>query len=195
MDLPVSLAPVAATLAAWRRVLMALRLVGCDPERYGGYGFGNLSARLPPFDAPPAGRPFLVTGSQTGHLPHLALADCARVERCDPAANHLRSRGRATPSSESMTHAALYALSPEIRAVFHVHSPDLWRRRELPRTSQTVPYGTPGMAAEVGRVWRDDLRAARRGLIVMGGHEDGALAFAETPAAAGDLLVSALASR
>ena len=193
-DLPASVAPVAATLAAWRRVLMALRLVGRDPERYGGYGFGNLSARLPPLAAPSAARPFLITGSQTGHLPHLALADFALVERCDPAANRLASRGRATPSSESMTHGALYALSPAIGAVFHVHSPELWRRRDLPRTAEAVPYGTPEMAAEVGRVWRQELAQDGRGLVVMGGHEDGALAFAATAAEAGELLIGTLAT-
>ena len=29
-------------LNAWRRILRQLGLIGQDPDRYGGYGFGNL---------------------------------------------------------------------------------------------------------------------------------------------------------
>ena len=169
--LPAALAPLAAALAAWRRVLAALGLVGRDPSRYGGLGFGNLSARVAPGE-----RPFLVTGTQTGHLPHLPLAGFARVDRWDTAANRLESAGLTRPSSESLTHAALYDLSPEIAAVFHVHSPELWRRTELPRTAPDVGYGTPEMAAEVGRLWREQGRPPT-GLLAMAGHEDGLVAW------------------
>lgn len=181
--LPSSLAPLAAALAAWRRVLAALGLVGRDPARYGGLGFGNLSARLAPGE-----RPFLVTGTQTGHLAHLPLAGFARVECWDTAANRLESSGLARPSSESLTHAALYDLSPEIAAVFHVHSPELWRRPDLPRTAPDVGYGTPEMAAEVGRVWHEAGRPAA-GLLAMAGHEDGLVAWGPSLEAAGKSLV------
>ena len=188
-ELPPALAPLAAALAAWRRVLAALGLVGRDPARYGGLGFGNLSARIAPGE-----RPFLVTGTQTGHLPHLPLAGFARVERWDTAANRLESSGRASPSSESLTHAALYDLSPEIAAVFHVHSPTLWRRPDLPRTAPGVGYGTPEMAAEVGRVWRE-LSRPPAGLLAMAGHEDGVVAWGSTLDEAGRRAVDPLRHR
>lgn len=184
--LPAALAPLAAALAAWRRVLAALGLVGQDPRRYGGLGFGNLSARIAPGE-----RPFLVTGTQTGHLPHLPLAGFARVERWDLGANRLESSGLARPSSESLTHAALYDLSPGIGKVFHVHSPELWRRTDLPRTAPDVGYGTPEMAAEVGRVWRR-LGRPSAGLLAMGGHEDGLVAWGVALDGPGALLVAEL---
>ena len=44
-------------LNAWRSIFKDTGLLGEDPGRYGGYGFGNLSVRTE--------RGFLITGSQT----------------------------------------------------------------------------------------------------------------------------------
>ena len=52
----------------WRALLYQHKLIGQDPMRYGGYGYGNLSVRLAPYDAPPALRAFIISGSQTGEL-------------------------------------------------------------------------------------------------------------------------------
>src|SRR5581483_9370224 len=43
---PLPMTSVAA-LIAWRMILWRLGLIGLDPARYGGVGFGNVSARLP----------------------------------------------------------------------------------------------------------------------------------------------------
>lgn len=184
--LPEELAALAAALAGWRRRLVAREVVGRDPGRYGGFGFGNLSARV-------AGRPgFLVTGSQTGHLPDLDLAGFALVESWDAAAHRLTSRGLARPSSESLTHAALYDASPAIGAVFHVHAPALWSRRgtrELPATPPDVDYGTPEMAAAAAEIVH---RTGPIGLLTMAGHEDGIVAWGPTPEGAGQVLLTAL---
>lgn len=48
---PVSI-PCLGELNAWRRILWQLGLIGQDPGRYGGYGFGNISRRIQPYDAP-----------------------------------------------------------------------------------------------------------------------------------------------
>ncbi|MCZ6479430.1 MAG: hypothetical protein O6929_03335 [candidate division NC10 bacterium] len=61
--------PVARSIIAWWDRLVRAGTVGCDPNRYGGVGFGNLSGRLPPFPGPPGARPLLVTGTQTGSWP------------------------------------------------------------------------------------------------------------------------------
>lgn len=194
--LPTTLAPLAATLDAWRHPLRALGLLGRDPLRYDGHGFGNLSARAPSSGggSPPGRRPFLVTGSQTGGAEHLGLGGFALVERHDPAGNRLWSRGRVAASSESLTHAALYERSPGVGAVFHVHAPEPWRRRRelgLAVTDPAVPYGTPAMAAEVGRAW-GRLGGPERGVLAMGGHEDGLLAWGPTPGGAGRALLALL---
>lgn len=192
-ELPAALAEQAAALAGWRRVLVRLGVVGQQADRYGGYGFGNLSARV-------GRRAFLVTGSQTGHLADLDLAGFALVESWDAAAHRLASRGLVAPSSESLTHAALYDASPRIGAVFHVHAPALWARRgggELPETAAGIDSGTPEMAAEVARLAGrpppgDAGRSAAGRLLAMAGHEDGILAYAADPDAAGRALLAAL---
>lgn len=192
-DLPAELAPVAAVLAAWRRRLRRLGWVGREAGRYGGYGFGNLSARVPGAGSPGDG--FLVTGSQTGGRTDLDLAGFALVEAWDVAANRLRSRGRVAASSESLTHAALYDAGAAVGAVFHVHAPELWRRRGeagIPVTSGNAAYGTPAMAAEVARLWRDELGGAAAGVLAMEGHEDGVVACGRCAAEAGEVLLRRL---
>jgi hypothetical protein len=186
--LPAIHAGLAGELAGWRRRLVARGVVGQQPGRYGGAGFGNLSARL----TPAHGRGFLVTGSQTGRLVDLDLAGFALVDSWDTAAHRLASRGLVPPSSESLTHAALYDASPAIGAVFHVHAPQLWARRGTPALAATAPgveYGTAEMAAEVAHAAR---RPGAADLLAMSGHEDGILAWGATPEAAGRLLLTAL---
>src|SRR5512134_3622137 len=99
----------ARVLAAWREVLARLGLIGRDPARYQGLGYGNVSARVGPFgDVGRGQRRFLVTGTQTGGRPSLTLADFCLVERYDLDANQVRSVGPLPPSSESLTHGAIY---------------------------------------------------------------------------------------
>ncbi|MBP8137017.1 MAG: hypothetical protein KAY61_02335, partial [Candidatus Eisenbacteria bacterium] len=45
----------ARVLAAWREILAHLRLLGRDPSRYEGLGFGNVSARVTPLGGAPQG--------------------------------------------------------------------------------------------------------------------------------------------
>jgi hypothetical protein len=37
-------------IIAWRKIVYSIQLIGQDSKRYGGYGFGNISQRLDPFD-------------------------------------------------------------------------------------------------------------------------------------------------
>jgi len=183
--LPAAWAPFAAVLAAWRRRFGERGWIGRDPARYGGYGFGNLSARLP---GVPGGAGFLVTGSQTGGAGGLPLAGFAQVERWSLADNRIWSRGEVAASSESLTHAALYEASPGIGAVFHVHAPEPWRRRRelgLPETAPGAGYGTPAMAAEVVRAWAEGGGA----VVAMAGHQDGLVAAGRTVDEAGERLL------
>lgn len=197
----VALAPrvfgdAACKLVAWREILAKLGIVGQDPARYGGAGYGNVSARV---GAPSSGhgrRAFLITGTQTGGKAVLALDDFCVVDRYDVAANRVGSRGMILPSSESMTHGAIYDLSPHIRYVLHAHAPVIWRRAEalrLPCTAADVPYGTQEMALAVGALYRTTALAQRK-VLAMLGHEDGVIAFGHTPAEAGHALVGELAA-
>lgn len=193
--LPGELAPLAAELGGWRRELVVRGVLGRDPGRYDGAGFGNLSARVTKSAGPPGRRRFLISGSQTGGWVDLDLAGFALVESWEAATHRLASRGLVEPSSEALTHAALYDASSAVGAVLHVHAPRLWARRgtaDLPETDPVVDYGSAEMAAAVAELAGRLLAGAATGLIAMGGHPDGILAFGPDPPATARILLSAL---
>ena len=182
---------VACKLIAWREILGLLGLVGQRPDRYGGAAYGNVSARIGPPSAVCGQRAMLISGTQTGGMGRVGLSDFCLIERYDYDRNWVRSRGTVQPSSETMTHGAIYDLSPAIRFVLHAHSPVLWRASQalrLPTTDPRVPYGTPQMAREMQRLYRGSTVQATN-LLAMGGHEDGIIAFGETVEQAGQALV------
>lgn len=185
-----------AEINQWRALLYQHKLIGQDPTRYGGYGYGNLSVRLAPFDAPPTQRRFLISGSQTGDIAELGAEHYAIVSECYPEENRIVASGPIRPSSESLTHGAVYALDPAIRVVLHAHSPEIWHaaaRLHIPITDENVPYGTPAMAAEVARLYATT-DMAQRYIFSMGGHEDGIVSFGENAQIAMNVLLEALAA-
>jgi len=181
-------APSAETIAdvnRWRQRLFGLEMIGQDPTRYDGYGFGNVSVRVP--------EGFWVTGTQTGGLKVLTPEHYVLVMHADPKSNAVTSAGPLRPSSEALTHAALYRCDAAIDCVLHVHAPQLWHAAEqlgLSVTDPAVPYGTPQMSSEIVRLYRTTNRQAD--LISMGGHEDGLVAFGPSPDAAGAVIETAL---
>ncbi len=185
----------AAQLIAWREILGKLEIVGQVAGRYEGAGFGNVSARLGPFPGTPGHRPFLITGTQTGGVECMALEHFCVVERYDVAENRVESFGPVLPSSESMTHGAIYDLGAHIRVVLHVHSPVLWRESDrlgLPSTPKEVPYGTRAMAMAVRGLYRQSALPERR-IFSMKGHEDGIVVFGRSAEEAGQALLAELA--
>lgn len=172
-----------AELNAYRRKLLQLRLIGVDSS---GIGFGNLSVR----DG--ATRNFYVTGSATGGLPRLSLTDCVRIVAYDFTRNWLSYEGATIPSSESLTHAAIYESDPSTSAVIHCHDSVLWATllNRAPTTSKAVPYGTPEMAYEIMRLFKGtDVRS--RKILVMAGHEGGIVSLGKNFAEAFDILMRA----
>lgn len=158
-----------AELNVYRRKLLQLRVIGIDVN---GIGFGNLSIR----DG--ATSNFYITGSATGGKPELTPADCARVVAYDFKKNWLRYEGSTIPSSESLTHAAVYEADAKAGSVIHCHDSRLWAAllNRAPTTSETVDYGTPEMADEVKRLFQvTDVQS--RKILVMAGHEGGIITF------------------
>jgi ribulose-5-phosphate 4-epimerase/fuculose-1-phosphate aldolase len=187
--------PALDEINAWRHILRQLGLVGQDSKRYGGYGFGNISRRLPPYDAPKNHRPFIISGSQTGHLTELSASGFATVSDYDVRRNRVVATGPVKPSSESLTHGSVYNENNYIRVIFHVHSPEIWRCASLlnlAATDASAPYGTPAMAQEVERLF-EAVDHTDSGIFVMGGHEDGVIAFGHTLDEVGGVLVRTLA--
>jgi len=108
----------------------------------------------------------------------------------DFARNWLRYEGAATPSSESLTHAAIYESDSSISAVIHCHDSVLWATLldRAPTTSRSVAYGTPEMAYEIMRLFKgSDLRS--RKVFAMAGHQAGIVAFGKNLEDAFDVLM------
>lgn len=178
---PIELPRDIAELFSWRRHLRALNLIGADPQ---GIGYGNLSIRL---YASPS---FLITSSQSSGLDEVDQRHFAKITVVDLDKNFLRSSGQLPPSSEALTHAALYQVNTSIRSVVHVHCASIWSayRHRLPTTRDDVPYGTPEMAYEMIRLHKRTALGSQ-GVVVMGGHQDGVVAFGPSlAAAAGEIL-------
>ena len=161
--------PGLAEVNTYRRKLLELQLIGVSSN---GVSFGNLSVREGVTNN------FYVTGSATGALSELTLADCARVVAYDFKRNWLRYEGAAIPSSESLTHAAVYKSDGSARAVIHCHDSSLWLTLldRVPTTSKAAEYGTPEMACEIIQLFQTG-EAHRRKLFVMAGHEGGIVTF------------------
>ena len=158
-----------AELNAYRRQLRELRLIGVDSN---GVGFGNLSVR----DG--ATENFYITGSATAGIPELTLADCAKVLAYDFERNWVGYEGSTIPSSESLTHAAIYEFDAKVGAVIHCHDSTLWTAilNQAPTSLKAVAYGTPEMAYEITRLFKvSDLQS--RKILIMAGHEGGIVTF------------------
>lgn len=165
----------------WRDRLYAAGLIGITAD---GIGYGNISRRLDETS-------FIISGSGTGRLGRLSAAHYATVTGYNLEQKRIIANGPLVPSSESLTHAAIYSQAKKVQAVFHVHHPALWNRllHTAPSTAPDVPYGTPQMAKEVMRLITDN--SVR--IFAMAGHEDGIIAFGETEDEAGKLLMDAVA--
>lgn len=176
-------------LISVRNRLFRQNLIGVYPD---GIGFGNLSVLLPG-KSELASRRFLITGTQTGHLPELTFDHLSVVTYCNAHENRVICEGPARASSEAMTHDMIYSLSESIGAVIHVHHPELWSllKYKVPTTGENVPYGTPQMAEAVWNLYENgDLK--RTPFFVMAGHEDGFAAFGRSLEAALEALHSVI---
>ncbi|MCP3689493.1 MAG: class II aldolase/adducin family protein, partial [Gammaproteobacteria bacterium] len=178
-----------SSLSKWHRCFKDAGILGQNAHRYNGLGFGNLSERIDQ-------GAFLISGTQTGVLDELTAENYALVSATDIAQNLVEAQGRIEPSSESLSHAAVYALDEQIKFVFHVHSPQIWRARSrlgLPQTDAAISYGTPQMANEIKYLYRQGLFADKK-VLAMAGHEDGIIGFGVTASEAGESIMQMLNS-
>lgn len=169
-----------AALSAWREVFVRLEGLGQNPERYEGYGFGNLSTRIGPFPGQRGERAFLITGTQSGDVVCMGPEHYCVVNEYSITENKVKSFGPILPSSESLTHGAIYDLSPLVKAVVHIHAPSIFhaaKALKLPTTPKEVGYGTQAMADSVKRLFRHQNEC---GTFVMAGHEDGVVCFGKS---------------
>jgi len=174
----------------WRTIAVRLDLIGQNPERYDNIGFGNISQRIAPDSTQ-----FIISGTQTGHIEQLSPEHYCLVVKAEPKQNRLESCGLCKPSSESLTHASVYAQDNAIQAIIHAHSPEIWKHTlalSLPHTTADIPYGTVEMATAVEQLFQSG-RLAEISLFTMLGHEDGVVAFGRNMEEAAWELVNYLA--
>ncbi len=168
-------------LNAWRDRLYALKLIGAYDN---GIGYGNISQRI-------QGDQFIITGSATGNIPKLGAEHYSVVTDFDLAGNRLTCRGAVKASSESLSHGAIYQLDLNINAVIHVHHFELWEKllHKIPVTEKSIPYGTPEMAGEIARLYRQT-SLPRQKIFVMAGHQEGIVTFGKDLEEAGKILLN-----
>lgn len=154
-----------------RHKLFKLGLIGMYDN---GIGYGNISARL-------QNNQFIISGSATGNKELLALSDYAIVTGFNFSENRVFCTGKTQASSESMTHAAIYQTNQKVQAVIHVHHLHMWNHfmNRVPTSCKKITYGTPEMAMEICKLVETNSEYSN-GFIVMGGHEEGVIAYANS---------------
>lgn len=181
-------AELMASLNAWRSILRDLHMLGQDAARYAGLGFGNISARQP--DSPD----FVISASQTGGVAELAAEHVVQVTDWNLDRFWVEARGHQPPSSETLTHAMIYAADPRISWIMHGHDPHIWNNGHdlaIPHTAADVSYGSPQMTRAVAQLL--DENQSRPLVFATLGHADGVFSCGPTARDTGGLLVSYLA--
>eukprot|EP01083_Nonionella_stella_P253788 873000_1 len=128
-----------------RNKLHQMGLIGVNSD---GFGVGNISMRHPMISRNKVH--FIITGSQTSGIKPENVNEnhFVFVNDYDISRNKLYGYGPVKPSSESMTHAAIYECDKNIQCVIHIHDLNLWKNtiNKLPTTDISAQYGTPEIA-------------------------------------------------
>jgi hypothetical protein len=171
-----------SVLNYWRDVLFNMDLIGAYEN---GVAFGNLSLR--------AGQTskFFIPGEATGAISILEPVHYIRIDGCNFNENALKCSGPLKGSSESLTHAVIYQADPGTNAIIHAHSIELWEslKGKVPSTDVQYLFGTPGMAGDIFRLFKETDVIEKR-IIVTEGEKAGLLAFGNDMDEAINILMS-----
>ncbi len=153
----------------YRKIAYEKGYIGVEKD---GLGYGNISFRT-------VNDSFIISGSATGHKSVLDINDYAEVVDFDIKDNYIKCIGATAASSESLSHAAIYSSNAKIKVVLHLHSAFLWKKylNVLPSTDISSEYGTPAMAFSISNIIKK--QNLTEGVIIMQGHRNGVVAFAE----------------
>lgn len=152
----------------FRNKLFQAGLIGAYEN---GIGYGNISIRHEK-------KSFIISGSMTGKWEQLNENHYVLVNEYCFKNNSLTCKGPIKASSESLSHAMVYECSSEINAVIHIHNLNLWKKllHKMPTTQETISFGTPEIAFEIKRLFREN-NVQQEKIIVMGGHKEGIITF------------------
>ncbi|HSH19229.1 MAG TPA: class II aldolase/adducin family protein [Draconibacterium sp.] len=164
-------------LSKWRQNMFNSGLIGMNLE---GIGYGNLSVRA-------TDSSFYISGTATGRLPVLEEKHFALVNSWSFSENSLLCSGLINASAESLSHAAIYETLANVGSVIHIHHKGMWDKyfALLLTTSPEILYGTPEMAYEIKKIIAT-IKPEQDNILIMGGHEEGIIAWGETPDDAGE---------
>ena len=147
-------------------------------------GYGNISKRILGEEDQ-----FIITGTQTGKLSNLNGSQYTRVKKCNLKKMNLEAIGPIAPSSESITHYAIYSSCPQVNFIFHIHDKVLWNymlTNDFDKTSKNINYGTQEMADAA----KECIDNKTSGIFVMEGHEDGIIAYGQNAESTGKIILS-----
>jgi ribulose-5-phosphate 4-epimerase/fuculose-1-phosphate aldolase len=168
-------------LEKWRVIFFKMKLIGEYQKEKVGYG--NLSKKINP-----QSDQFIITGTQTGKYPNLTGSQYTQILKCNLKKMSVEVKGPIAPSSETLTHHAIYSTSNQINAIFHIHDSILWKymiKEEMEATSTNVSYGTEKMGEEALKC----IANKNSGIFVMKGHQDGVIAYGSSCEQAGKIIL------
>jgi hypothetical protein len=168
------------SIEKWRATFFEMKLIGEYPREKVGYG--NMSERIE------ATEQFIITGTQTGKKESLNGSHYTKVTNCNLSKCYVEATGPIAPSSETLTHYAIYSTCSQVKAIFHVHDKVLWNymiSKEMESTSEKVSYGSEAMAQEASKC----IGHKTNGAFVMKGHQDGVIIYGSSPQQAGKIVL------
>lgn len=172
-------------LEYWRKKLFQLNLIGEYLEAQ--VGFGNISMIQDYSNFFESKHPqFIISGTQTGKYADLDGLQYTRVLDYEIDGLKIKMMGAIEASSEALTHAAIYDSNPNIKAVFHIHSKEIWEAMIADKsdfTAADIPYGT----VEMAHATQQCIKNKDAGVFCMHGHEDGVVIFGKSTDEAGKL--------
>lgn len=157
-----------------RKDLFSLGVIGAYKES--GIGYGNISQKFENSDFE-----FAITGTQTGDMESLEPKHYSIVTKIDFDKFTTYASGATKPSSEAITHGAIYQISPKIKAVIHIHCEKLWdfMLKNSYLSTNDVPYGSFEMVKDIKNIYKN-IDALKTPLFVMKGHFEGVFLFGES---------------
>ncbi|MDW8159398.1 MAG: class II aldolase/adducin family protein [Bacteroidia bacterium] len=137
-----------------------------------GIGYGNLSLRSNELG-------FFITASQTASYPLLSPQQICWITRWNIEQNFIQAVGILAPSSESLTHCAIYQSCYQAHAIIHIHQQKFWEIESpyLAYTPLGENCGTSSLAQSIIQLFSKvhsssilgiNMRGHRSGLIFWG---------------------------
>lgn len=167
-------------LTKWRQIMFESCFIGAYSN---GIGYGNISIRN-------TAESFYISGTATGRLQALEEKHYPLVNSWSFSENSLICSGKINASAESLSHAVIYESLPGVGAVIHIHHKGMWDKyfNQMLTTSLDVLYGTPEMAEEIQKIIMC-VKSGQDPILVMGGHEEGIVAWGETLDDVGEIVL------